>query len=112
MRIGEECPYITPCGFCSRQDKPCEKKPRYRVDLPVVDMTPAVEAFKNMSERFKAEAEQMKPRDMAAAALIQASQNFLKLDAEQGEPEPLAVAVPLEEDIAWQQTLAGGRKAN
>jgi len=83
MRLGEECPYITPCGFCSRQGKPCEKKPSYRVDLPAVDMTPAVEAFKNMSERFKAEAEQMKDRDMAAAALIQASQNFMKLDAEQ-----------------------------
>lgn len=20
----EECPYITPCGWCSRQGKPCE----------------------------------------------------------------------------------------
>lgn len=24
MRLGEECPYITPCGWCSRQNKPCE----------------------------------------------------------------------------------------
>ena len=107
MRIGEECPYITPCGFCSRQGKPCEKKPRHRVDLPAVDKTPAVEAFKNMGERFKAEAEQMKPRDMAAAALLQASTNFLKLAEDQGEPEPVAVAVPLEEDEAWKRTLSG-----
>lgn len=30
MRMFEECPYITPCGFCSRQGKPCDynrKKP-------------------------------------------------------------------------------------
>lgn len=26
MRWGEECPYITPCGWCSRQGKPCEKR--------------------------------------------------------------------------------------
>ena len=26
MRMGEECPYITPCGFCSRQGKPCDYK--------------------------------------------------------------------------------------
>ena len=26
MRLMEECPYITPCGWCSRQDKPCEIK--------------------------------------------------------------------------------------
>ena len=55
MRLGEECPYITPCGWCSRQEKPCEKKPSYRVNLPAVDMTPAVEALKNMSEALKAE---------------------------------------------------------
>lgn len=24
MRIGEQCPYITPCGFCSRQMKQCD----------------------------------------------------------------------------------------
>lgn len=110
MRLGEECPYITPCGFCSRQGKPCEKQPRHRVDLSALDFSPAAEALKNMSERFKAEAEQMKPRDMAATALIQASTNFLKLDAEQGEPEPpVTVAVPLEEDEAWKQTLSGRR---
>jgi len=33
MRWGEECPYITPCGWCSRQGKPCEKRPQKpRVD--------------------------------------------------------------------------------
>lgn len=26
MRLMEECPYITPCGWCSRQGKPCEVK--------------------------------------------------------------------------------------
>ena len=25
MRLGEECPYITPCGWCSRLNKPCEE---------------------------------------------------------------------------------------
>ena len=35
MRISEECPYITPCGFCSRQGKQCDSsrknnpKPRH-----------------------------------------------------------------------------------
>ena len=24
MRLGEECPYITPCGGCSRKDAPCD----------------------------------------------------------------------------------------
>ena len=66
MRLGEECPYITPCGFCSRQGKPCEKKPIYRVDLPALDVTPATEALKKLTGKFKAEAEQMKDRGMAA----------------------------------------------
>lgn len=26
MRIGEECPYITPCGLCSRTTTPCKEK--------------------------------------------------------------------------------------
>ncbi len=26
MRIGEECPYITPCGLCSRTATPCKEK--------------------------------------------------------------------------------------
>lgn len=26
MRLMEECPYVTPCGYCSRQQKPCDKK--------------------------------------------------------------------------------------
>lgn len=37
MRIFEECPYITPCGFCSRQYKQCTNNKRKpfspRVDL-------------------------------------------------------------------------------
>jgi len=24
MRLGEECPYITPCGWCSRKEAPCD----------------------------------------------------------------------------------------
>ena len=24
MRIGEECPYLTPCKWCVKYDKPCE----------------------------------------------------------------------------------------
>lgn len=37
MRLGEECPYITPCGWCSRKEAPCNSKrnrpgePRKRV---------------------------------------------------------------------------------
>lgn len=110
MRLGEECPYITPCGWCSRQEKPCEKKQRHRIDLPAVDLAPVTEAFKAMGERFKAE--QMKDRDMSAAALIQASTNFLKLDKQQGEPEPVAVPVPLEEDEAWQQRKAWNKQTS
>ena len=26
MRLFEECPYVTPCGWCSRQNKPCEDR--------------------------------------------------------------------------------------
>jgi len=27
--IAELCPYVTPCGWCSRQNKPCEhQKPQ------------------------------------------------------------------------------------
>lgn len=26
MRFMEECPYITPCGYCSRTQKMCDKK--------------------------------------------------------------------------------------
>lgn len=36
MRLGEECPYITPCGWCSRQGKPCEKRPRKPVGQSTV----------------------------------------------------------------------------
>lgn len=25
MRIGEECPYITRCGWCSKFDAPCDE---------------------------------------------------------------------------------------
>lgn len=28
MRLSEECPYITPCGWCSRENKPCEDRER------------------------------------------------------------------------------------
>lgn len=57
MRIGEECPYITPCGFCSRQLKPCEKKGKLeRVIVP--DISPATEELRKLSERLKAEAEE------------------------------------------------------
>nr|DAI71287.1 MAG TPA: mbt domain-containing protein 1 [Caudoviricetes sp.]DAM48156.1 MAG TPA: MBT domain-containing protein [Caudoviricetes sp.]DAQ42564.1 MAG TPA: MBT domain-containing protein [Caudoviricetes sp.]DAZ35658.1 MAG TPA: MBT domain-containing protein 1 [Caudoviricetes sp.] len=31
MRLGEECPYITPCGWCSRLCKPCEEKEKQKV---------------------------------------------------------------------------------
>lgn len=33
MRFGEECLYITPCGWCSRLDKPCEKKEELKKKL-------------------------------------------------------------------------------
>lgn len=55
MRLGEECPYITPCGWCSRQGKPCEKGQRKRVELPQIkpDVTQAVEALKQINEAVK-----------------------------------------------------------
>ena len=28
MRFGEEGPYITPCGWCSRKEAPCDNKQR------------------------------------------------------------------------------------
>lgn len=28
MRIGEQCPYITPCGYCSRLGKECDRNRR------------------------------------------------------------------------------------
>lgn len=28
MRFGEECPYITPCGWCSRKGTVCNAKNR------------------------------------------------------------------------------------
>lgn len=34
MRLGEECPYITPCGWCSRKNIQCDNRPRKEVRLP------------------------------------------------------------------------------
>ena len=34
MRFGEECPYITPRGWCSRKNTPCDNNPRKEVRLP------------------------------------------------------------------------------
>ena len=65
MRIGEECPYITPCGFCSRQEKPCEKKPRKRVDLSSTPETlKKIASALNLPE--PEENEETETRDMAA----------------------------------------------
>ena len=34
MRILEECPYITPCGWCTRKLIECEaKKPKKKISL-------------------------------------------------------------------------------
>lgn len=30
MKPGEQCPYITPCGWCSRKDRPCEIKAKIK----------------------------------------------------------------------------------
>ena len=35
MRLGEECPYITPCGWCSRKEKPCEKENKNKKSVSV-----------------------------------------------------------------------------
>lgn len=43
MRLGEECPYITPCGWCSRKGKPCD-----------------VEEAKKKRKAIMAQAEQLK----------------------------------------------------
>lgn len=34
MRFGEECPYITPCGWCSRKNAPCDNKSNKKAKLP------------------------------------------------------------------------------
>ena len=31
MRLFEECPYVTPCGWCSRQGKPCEAEEKKKI---------------------------------------------------------------------------------
>lgn len=35
MRLGEECPYITPCGWCSRQGKSCDKSMKKEVNVAI-----------------------------------------------------------------------------
>ena len=50
MRLGEECPYVTPCGWCSRQNKPCEERER---------------KLRQMEKRGLGIAEQMKKRKEA-----------------------------------------------
>lgn len=41
MRLGEQCPYITPCGFCSRQGKPCDGSRKKEVNIAIrpLDLT-------------------------------------------------------------------------
>lgn len=57
MRLGEECPYITPCGFCSRQGKQCESKPRQmRIDFPMAEAKRAAEAMAKLGKALKEEA--------------------------------------------------------
>lgn len=43
MRLGEECPYITPCGWCSRKETPCDsgKSRKKQLPLPVISEIPA-----------------------------------------------------------------------
>ena len=36
MMLGEPCRYITPCGWCWKWDKKCDKKIRY--ELPSIPM--------------------------------------------------------------------------
>lgn len=41
MRLGEQCPYITPCGFCSRQEKPCDEGMKKEIEIAIkpLDLT-------------------------------------------------------------------------
>ncbi|MCR2047826.1 hypothetical protein NSB25_11080 [Acetatifactor muris] len=39
MRLGEECPYITPCGWCSRKDVPCDSG-KYKKPMPGIPKIP------------------------------------------------------------------------
>ena len=39
MRLGEQCPYITPCGFCSRQGKPCDGSRKKEIAIKPLDLT-------------------------------------------------------------------------
>lgn len=55
MRFYEECPYITPCGYCSRQNKPCEKKvvdDRKRYGIPVAPPDSVAAAFKAVKDEL------------------------------------------------------------
>lgn len=55
MRFYEECPYITPCGYCSRQQKPCEKKAvdnRKRYGIPVAPPDSVAATLKVMEEEM------------------------------------------------------------
>ena len=41
MRLGEECPYITPCGWCSRKEAPCDSGKYRKKSMPGVSGIPA-----------------------------------------------------------------------
>lgn len=41
MRFGEECPYITPCGWCSRKGTQCDSGKFRKKPLPGISEIPA-----------------------------------------------------------------------
>lgn len=41
MRLGEECPYITPCGWCSRKESPCDTRKYRKKQIPGIPAIPA-----------------------------------------------------------------------
>lgn len=41
MRLGEECPYITPCGWCSRKETPCDSGKYRKKSIPGIPAIPA-----------------------------------------------------------------------
>nr|WP_297864226.1 hypothetical protein [uncultured Acetatifactor sp.] len=40
MRLGEECPYITPCGWCSRKEAPCDSGKYRKKQIPGIPKIP------------------------------------------------------------------------
>jgi hypothetical protein len=50
MRMFEECPYITPCGFCSRKGEQCTHDKR-KPSMPRVDLHKQITMLEETKEK-------------------------------------------------------------